>query len=89
MNRQQKIETAQAFVRAHKDSNIDNWQPLSVHGDHKWLAVYDNIVNGVYGECTTDEECDEEGNVIVEASSFEIEIDSHDHFEGRSVIFSF
>lgn len=74
---QEKIQVARDFVGSHKDSNIDNWQPLDICGDNKWLAIYENIINGVYGECRTDGEY------------FEVEISSREHIDNCSALFSF
>lgn len=89
MNTIKKIQTAKDFVAAHKNSNIDDWQPLGKSGDEKYLAIYANIVDGVYGECRTNEKCDDDGNVISHATDFEIEISCDDNVDNRSVLFTF
>lgn len=44
-----KKETAMAFVGLHKNSDVEQWQPLAVFDDDKWLAIYDNLVGDSYG----------------------------------------
>jgi hypothetical protein len=59
MNTQQKIERelieiVKEYVACHKNSDINEWAPFSKTGDHKYLAIYDNLSDGKYGEVSSD-----------------------------------
>ena len=72
-----KIEIAQNFVDMHKDNNIDNWQPLQVFEQTKKLeTIYDNLINGVYGEVRENS-----------FGEYEIEISGNESKSGNPIVF--
>lgn len=75
MTNAQKVDIAQDFVSLHKDSDIDNWQPMGVFGEEKLLAIYANMVDGEYGECT------------LEDGFYEVEIGRFEHKDGHAYMF--
>tara|TARA_R100000654_G_scaffold116_1_gene459 strand:- start:155 stop:433 length:279 start_codon:yes stop_codon:yes gene_type:complete len=44
----EKIQIAKDFVSLHKH-DIEAWSPLNLHADQKYLQIYQNLVNSVYG----------------------------------------
>lgn len=72
------INIAKEFVSLHKENNLKDWQPFGCYDDNvKLLSIYQNMVNGVYGECAE-----------VARGYYELEISRVDSRVGRSRIFS-
>jgi len=75
MTMQTRIQLAKDFVSMHKNANIDDWQPLYIFGNSKYLAIYHNLIDGVYGNTGSDDE------------DRAVEISSHESKTGNSILF--
>ena len=73
-----KTEIAHDFILSHKKIDLDSWTPLHLSGDAKLEHIFNNILQGLYGECEE-----------LESGEYEIEIDSHDSRSGNPVLFYF
>lgn len=72
-----KAEIARAFVDAHKNSSLEEWQPMNVFDEEEKLnTIYNNMVNDVYGECRQED------------GEYQIEIDRFDSITGAPQIFT-
>jgi hypothetical protein len=78
MNDNWKIQIAREFIGSHKSSEVDDWQPLNVFGDNKYLDIYENLIQGEYGFV----------NEEVSYCDFEIEIDGRERADGNPYLFS-
>jgi len=74
MTNQQKMAIALEYVGLHLLRDIALWEPLDVLGDEKLLSIFSNLEEGLYGEVTSDEETDEDGNIISPATRYSVEI---------------
>ncbi|TAN69090.1 MAG: hypothetical protein EPN17_07885 [Methylobacter sp.] len=86
----QKIEIAKKFAKLH-ETPFAVWTPDKEYlsDDERYLAVYENLIIGVYGDCCgLNAEYDEEGNLINEATEFEVEVDRFES-KGGGEMFSF
>lgn len=91
MSDSQKIEIAKKFAELHK-TPFAVWTPDKDYqsDDERYLAVYENLINGVYGDCYgINAEYDEEGELINEATEFEVEVDRFESKGDRSEMFFF
>ena len=73
----QKIEIAKNFAKLHK-TPFAVWTPDKdyLSDNERYLAVYENLIIGVYGDCYgLNAEYDEDGDLINEATEFEVEVD--------------
>jgi hypothetical protein len=87
----QKIEIAKTFEQLHRTS-FALWSDDKEYDseNERYLAVYENIIMGVYGDCYgVNAEYDEEGELIVEATEFEVEVARFESSSELSEIFSF
>ncbi len=87
----QKIEIAKNFAELH-ETPFALWTPDEdyLSDDDRYLAVFENLIIGVYGDCYgVNAEYDEEGNLINEATEFEVEVDRFASKGDRSEIFCF
>jgi hypothetical protein len=83
----QRIKIALDFVQHHKNSDIEDWQPMDVFGDDKLLAIYWNLDGWLFGEVYTTEEFDDDGTQATTPTEFSVEIDGFDSRTGNPVIF--
>ena len=91
INDNRKIEIAKHFIEVHATS-VAAWSsdrdPMS--DDDHYINVYDNLFMGVYGDCYgVNAEYDEAGELIVEATEYEVEVVQFDSVSGRSELFTF
>ncbi len=87
----QKIEIAKSFEQLHK-TPLSLWSADKEYesDNERYLAVYDNLIMGVYGDCYgVNAEYDEEGELIAEATEFEVEVARFESSSDLSEIFSF
>lgn len=87
----QKIEIAKNFARLH-EAPFATWTPDKdyVSDDERYLTVYDNLMIGVYGDCYgINAEYDEEGELIIEATEFEVQVDQFESKSDHSEVFFF
>ena len=68
-------EIAKDFISHHDDAALDCWQPVGLFGESKLLAIYHNLIEGLYG------------NVTEEDGTFSVEIGSQDSKTGNPYIF--
>lgn len=83
INDHQKIEIAKNFARLHPTPFVA-WTPDYEYpsDDARYLAVYDDLIIGVYGDCYgVNAEYDEDDNLIQEATEFEVKVEQ---FESKS-----
>ncbi len=76
INDKQKIEIALSFIQLHP-TPISAWSPDKeyVSEDERYLSIYDNLIMGVYGDCYgINAEYDEDGELLTEATEFEVEV---------------
>ncbi len=73
-----KVEIAKSFVGLHDDSDLDNWQPFVVNEVEKYLAIYEKLVAGDYGDISKDD-----------YGTLEVEIEGYEHKSGNAFIFGF
>ncbi|RIZ65123.1 MAG: hypothetical protein D0531_11315 [Methylococcales bacterium] len=72
----QKIEIAISFMQLHP-TTVSAWSPDKEYesDDEQHLSIYDNLIMGVYGDCYgINAEYDEDGELLTEATEFEIEV---------------
>jgi hypothetical protein len=91
INDNRKIEIAKHFIEVHATA-VAAWSsdrdPMS--DDDHYINVYENLFMGVYGDCYgVNAEYDEEGELIVEATDYEVEVVQFDSVSGRSEFFTF
>jgi len=87
----QKIEIAKNFAMLHQ-TPVAVWTPDKdyLSDDERYLAVYDNLIIGVYGDCYgINAEYDEEGELIAEATEFEVEVDRFESKGDQGEMFFF
>ncbi len=87
----QKIEIAKNFAKLH-ETPFAVWTPDKDYqsDDERYLAVYENLIIGVYGDCYgLNAEYDDEGNLINEATEFEVEVDRFESTGDRGEMFCF
>jgi hypothetical protein len=77
-----KAEIANSFILSHKAIDVDAWAPFHLSGDAKLEQIFNNILQGLYGECN-------EVDHLVGSGEYEIEIDSHYSRSGNSILFYF
>ena len=74
-----KIEIAKNFVELHKKRNLDDWVSFEIYDDDaKYLHIYENLINGVYGNVRT------EG-----LEDLQIEIGYYESHTNSSILFNF
>jgi len=78
----QKIEIAKSFAKQHP-TPFAAWTPDDDSSDDdRYLAVYDYLVAGVYGDCYgINAQYDEDDNLVQEATEFEVTVEQ---FESKS-----
>ena len=87
----QKIKIAKNFAKLH-ETPFAVWTPDEdyLSEDDRYLAAYENLIIGIYGDCYgINAEYDEEGNLITEATEFEVEVDRFEAKGDRGEIFFF
>jgi hypothetical protein len=87
----QKIEIAKNFAKLH-ETPVAVWTPDKdyLSDDERYLAVYENLIIGVYGDCYgINAEYDDAGDLINEATEFEVEVDRFESKSDRGEIFFF
>lgn len=87
----QKIQIAKNFANLHP-TPCAAWTPdKDYHSDDdRYLAVYDNLMMGVYGDCYgINAEYDEDDNLIQEATEFEVEVEGFEAKSGQAEKFFF
>ena len=87
----QKIEIAKNFAKAH-EAPVAVWTPDKEYlsEDERYLAVYENLIIGVYGDCYgLNAEYDEAGDLIGEATEFEVEVARFEAKGDRGEMFYF
>ena len=77
-----KAEIAHSFILSHKAIDVDAWAPYHLSGDAKLEQIFNNILQGLYGECN-------EVDHLIGSGEYEIEIDSHYSRLGKSILFYF
>ena len=75
----ERIEIAKDYIAKHKVNDLRYWAPRGITGDAKYLAIYENMVNSVYGNTRLFDQ----GN----GPEYEIEIPAHDTANGKPCIF--
>ena len=75
----EKIEIAKDFVSLHKHG-IEAWSPLNLNADQKYLQIYQNLINSVYGGTEYSES--EKGYPCLE-----VEISKYDSMSGHTHTF--
>ncbi|HEY8035426.1 MAG TPA: hypothetical protein VIF37_07555 [Methylobacter sp.] len=86
----QKIQIAKNFAKLHQ-TPFAAWTPDKDYpsDDDRYLAVYDNLIHGVYGDCYgINAEYDEDDNLIQEATEFEVSVEGFES-KGQAEIFFF
>lgn len=86
----QKIQIAKNFANLHP-TPFAAWTPDEDYpsDDDRYLAVYDDLIHGVYGDCYgLNAEYDEDDNLIQEATEFEVAVEGFES-KGQAEIFSF
>lgn len=89
MENNKQIEIAKNYINSHKNSNAEDWF-LECNGsfdDDKYLEIYAKLEGGVFGECRDNTKYDAEGEIIKEATEFEVEIPGSESCSGNPVIF--
>ena len=76
MKNSKKIEIAKDYVSKHRFNNVTNWQPTGIDNNPKYLKIYKNMMEGVYGEARKND-----------FGEMELEIGSHESKNGNPVIF--
>ena len=86
----EQIQIAKDFIGNHKNNNAEEWLLRCQPGtdDDKYLEIYAKLESGVFGECRTDAEYDDDGEIVKEASEFEIEISRSESKNGNAIIFN-
>ncbi len=87
----QKIQIAKSFAKLHP-TPLAAWTPDKDYSsdDDRYLAVYDNIILGVYGDCYgINAEYDEDDNLIQEATEFEVAVEGFESKAGQAEVFFF
>ncbi|MEY3289660.1 MAG: hypothetical protein RLZZ419_1902 [Pseudomonadota bacterium] len=87
----QKIAIAKSFAQLH-EAPFALWTPDKdyLSEDERYLSVYDNLIMGVYGDCYgVNAEYDEAGDLINEATEFEVEVDQFESNTDHSAMFYF
>ncbi len=87
----QKIQIAKNFAKLHQ-TPFAAWTPDKdyLSDDDRYLAVYDNLIIGVYGDCYgINAEYDEDDNLIQEATEFEVEVEGFESKAGQAEVFCF
>jgi hypothetical protein len=87
----QKIAIAKSFAKLY-ETPVAVWTPDSDYqsDDDRHLAVYENLIIGVYGDCYgVNAEYDEAGDLISEATEFEVEVDRFESKDDRAEMFFF
>jgi hypothetical protein len=86
----QKIQIAKKFAELHQ-TPFAVWTPdeeYPLEAD-RYLAVYDNLIMGVYGDCYgLNAEYDEDDNLIQEATEFEVAVEGFES-KGQAEVFFF
>jgi hypothetical protein len=87
-------QIAADYVAAHKKSAqekmIIGLDERTIESFPKELdTIFVNLIAGVYGECRSNEETDDDGNTIEPPTEWEIEIDRFDAAAGHAWIFNF
>ena len=91
INDNRKIEIAKNFIEVHATA-VAAWSSDrdTMSDDDHYINVYENLFMGVYGDCYgVNAEYDEEGELIVEATDYEVEVVQFDSVSGRSEFFTF
>ncbi|MDP3588998.1 MAG: hypothetical protein Q8R54_00465, partial [Methylobacter sp.] len=73
----QKIQIAKSFAKQYP-TPFAAWTPDKDYpsDDDRYLAVYDDIILGVYGDCYgINAEYDDDDNLIQEATEFEVAVE--------------
>jgi len=86
----QKIQIAKKFAELHQ-TPFAAWTPDEDYSseDDRYLAVYDNLIMGVYGDCYgLNAVYDKDDNLIQEATEFEVEVEGFES-KGQAEVFSF
>ncbi len=87
----QKIQIAKNFEKLHPTpfaawTSDEDYQS----DDDRYLAVYDNLIHGVYGDCYgLNAEYDEDDNLIQEATEFEVAVEGFGSAAGQTEVFFF
>jgi len=76
MKNSKKIEIAKDYIASHKESDVTDWQPVGSDDEAKFLIIYENMMNDVYGEARKNDFGD-----------MELEIGSYESNNGNPVIF--
>lgn len=87
----QKIQIAKRFAELHP-TPFAAWTPDEDYpsDDERYLAVYDNLIHGVYGDCYgLNAEYDEDDNLIQEATEFEVAVEGFESKAGKPEVFFF
>ncbi len=90
-NDSQKIVIAKNFAQLH-EAPFALWTPDKdyLSEDDRYLTVYDNLIMGVYGDCYgVNAEYDEAGELINEATEFEVEVDQFESINDHNAMFCF
>ena len=87
----QKIQIAKRFAELQQTPfaawTADEDYPSD---DDRYLAVYDNLIHGVYGDCYgINAEYDEDDNLIQEATEFEVTVEGFGSTAGQTEVFFF
>jgi hypothetical protein len=76
INDKQKTEIALSFIQLHP-TPISAWSPDKEYAseEERYISIYDNLIMGVYGDCYgINAEYDEDGELLTEATEFEVEV---------------
>lgn len=87
----QKIEIAKSFVEQYP-TPFAAWTPDGDHQseDERYLAAYEHLISGVYGDCYgINAEYDEENNLIQDATKFEVTVEQFESKDGDEKVFFF
>lgn len=85
-----RIQVAKDYICSHKNDTAEDWFLQCSYGntdDDKYLEIYAKLESGVFGECRDNAEYDEDGEVVREATEFEVEIIGRESKSGSPVIF--
>ena len=87
----QKIEIAKNFEELHQ-TPFAMWTPDMEYpsDDDRYLAIYENLIIGVYGDCYgVNAEYDEDGELINEATEYEVQVDRFESLNDGGEVFCF
>ena len=87
----QKIQIAKNFEELHQ-APCSMWTDAKDYetDEDRYIAIYDNLMMGVYGDCFgVNAEYDEDGELISEATEYEVQVDQFGATPDSNDVFCF